>query len=83
LTAQYAMDELDNAYDVLREILEVPPPIKVASIEENEKLTKRKNIKLIVDQLEDIGANLFSYRPNGEVVFKKYGALIKLNPPNE
>ena len=68
LTAQYAIDELDNAYDVLREILEVPPPIQVASIKENEKVTKSENINLIVEQLEDIGANLLSYHPNGEVV---------------
>jgi len=83
LTVQYAIDELDSAYDVLREILKAPPPMQVASIEENEKLTKSKNIKLIVEQLEDIGANLLSYHPNGEVMFKKYGALIKLSPPNK
>jgi nucleoside-diphosphate-sugar epimerase len=83
LTAQYAIDEFDDAYDILKEILEVPPPIQVASIEEDEKLTKSKNIKLIVEQLENIGANIFSYHPNGEVVFKKYGALIKLSPPND
>jgi nucleoside-diphosphate-sugar epimerase len=83
LTARYAIDELEDAYEVLKEILETPPPMQVASIKENEKLTKSKNIKLIVEQLEDIGANLLSYHPDGEVVFKKYGALIKLTPPKE
>ena len=83
LTAQYIIDELEDTYDVLKGILGTPPPREVASIKENEKVTNSENIRLIVEQLEDIGANLFSYRPNGEVVFKKYGALIKLNPPNE
>jgi len=83
LTAQYAADELEDVYEVLKEILKIPPPLQVASIKENEKLTNSKNIKLMVEQLEDIGANLLSYRPNGEVVFKKYGALIKLSPPDE
>ena len=83
LTAQYAVDELDDAYDMLKGILGTSPPQQGASIKENEKLTKSKNIKLIVEQLENIGANLFSYQPNGEVIFKKYGALIKLSPPNE
>ena len=83
LTARYAMDELEDAYEVLKEILEAPPPMQVASIKENEKLTNSKNIKLMVERLEDIGANLLSYHPTGEVLFKKYGALIKLSPPNE
>ena len=83
LTARYAMDELEDTYEVLKEILEAPPPMQVASIKENEKLTNRKNIKLMVEQLEDIGANLLSYRPSGEVMFKKYGAFIKLSPPKE
>jgi hypothetical protein len=83
LTAQYAVDELDDAYDMLKGILGTSPPQQGASIKENEKLTKSKNIKLIVEQLEDIGANLLSYQPNGEVMFKKYGALIKLSSPNE
>jgi len=83
LTARYAMDELEDAYEVLKEILETPPPMQVASIKETEKLTHSKNIKLMVEQLEDIGANLLSYHPSGEVMFKKYGALIKLSPPNE
>jgi hypothetical protein len=83
LTAQYTIDEFDDAYDILKEILEAPPPMQVASIEEDEKLTKSKNIKLIVEQLENIGANIFSYQPNGEVTFKKYGALIKLSSPKE
>ena len=83
LTAQYAIDELEDTYDVLKGILGTPPTKQVVSIKENEKLTKSKNIKLIVEQLEDIGANLFAYQPNGEVMFKKYGALIKLSPPNK
>ncbi len=83
LTVQYAVDELEDTYDVLKGILGTPPTQEFASIKENEKLTKSKNIKLIVEQLEDIGANLFSYQPNGEVIFKKYGALIKLSPPNK
>lgn len=83
LTARYAMDELEDAYEVLKEILETPPPMQVASIKETEKLTHSKNIKLMVEQLEDIGANLLSYHPSGEVMFKKYGALIKLSPPTE
>jgi hypothetical protein len=83
LTAQYAVDELDDAYDILKGILGTSPSQQVASIKENEKLTKSKNIKLIVEQLENIGANLLSYQPNGEVIFKKYGALIKLSPPNK
>ncbi|MEJ2658914.1 MAG: hypothetical protein P8012_17290, partial [Desulfobacterales bacterium] len=83
LTTQYAIDELKDTYDVLKEILGTPSPQQVALIKENEKLTKSENIKLIVERLEDIGSNLFSYRPNGEVIFKKYGALIKLSPPNE
>jgi nucleoside-diphosphate-sugar epimerase len=83
LTAQYTIDEFDDAYDILKEILEAPPPMQVASIEEDEKLTKSKNIKLIVEQLENIGANILSYQPNGEVTFKKYGALIKLSSPKE
>ena len=83
LTVQYAVDELEDTYDVLKGVLGTPLPQQVASIKENEKLTKSKNIKLLVEQLEDIGANLLSYRPNGEVVFKKYGALIKLSPPNK
>jgi len=83
LTARYAMDGLEDTYEVLKEILEAPPPMQVASIKENEKLTNSKNIKLMVEQLENIGANLLSYHPNGEVMFKKYGALIKLRPPNE
>jgi hypothetical protein len=83
LTAQYTIDEFDDAYDILKEILEAPPPMQVASIEEDEKLTKSKNIKLIVEQLENISANILSYQPNGEVTFKKYGALIKLSSPKE
>jgi nucleoside-diphosphate-sugar epimerase len=83
LTARYAMDELEDVYEVLKEILEAPPPMQVASIKESEKLTNSKNIRLMVEQLEDIGANLLSYHPSGEVMFKKYGALIKLSPPNE
>jgi UDP-galactopyranose mutase len=63
--------------------LGTPPPREVASIKENEKVTNSENIRLIVEQLEDIGANLFSYHPNGEVMFKKYGALIKISPPKE
>jgi hypothetical protein len=82
LTAQYASDELEDNYDVLKGILGAPLPTQIFSIKENEKLTKSKNIKLIVEQLEDIGANLLSYYPEGEVIFKKYGALIKLRPPN-
>ena len=82
LTAQYAADELEDNYDVLKGILGAPLPTQIFSIKENEKLTKSKNIKLIVEQLEDIGANLLSYYPEGEVIFKKYGALIKLRPPN-
>ncbi len=83
MTVQYAADELEDTYDVLKGILGTSLPKQVVSIKENEKLTNRKNIKLIVEKLEDIGANLFSYHPNGEVMFKKYGALIKLSPPNE
>jgi nucleoside-diphosphate-sugar epimerase len=83
LTVQYAADELEDTYDVLKGILGAPSPKQVDSIKENEKLTNSKNIKLIVEQLEDIGANLFAYQPNGEVMFKKYGALIKLSPPNK
>jgi len=83
LTVQYAADELEDTYDVLKKILGTSPPKQAVSIKEQEKLTNSKNIKLIVEQLEDIGANLFSYRPNGEVMFKKYGVLIKLSPPNE
>ncbi len=83
LTARYAVDELEDTYDALKEILGTLPPQHVASIKENEKLIKSKNLKLIVEQLEDIGANLLSYQPNGEVIFKKYGALIKLSPPKE
>ena len=83
LTAQYAADELEDNYDILKGILGTPLPKQAVSIKENEKLTKSKNIKLIVEQLEDIGANLLSYYPEGEVIFKKYGALIKLSPPNE
>jgi len=82
LTAQYAADELEDNYDVLKGILGTPPPKRVITIKENEKLTKSKNIKLIVEQLEDIGTDLLSYYPEGEVIFKKYGALIKLRPPN-
>jgi hypothetical protein len=82
LTAQYASDELEDNYDVLKGILGAPLPTQIFSIKENEKLTKSKNIKLIVEQLEDIGAKLLSYYPEGEVIFKKYGALIKLYPPN-
>ena len=82
LTAQYAADELEDNYDVLKGILGAPLPTQIFSIKENEKLTKSKNIKLIVEQLEDIGAKLLSYYPEGEVIFKKYGALIKLRPPN-
>jgi len=83
LTAQYAADELEDNYDVLKGILGTPLLKQAVSIKENEKLTKSKNIKVIVEQLEDIGANLLSYYPEGEVIFKKYGALIKLSPPNE
>ena len=83
LTVQYAADELEDTYDVLKGILGTSPPEQVVSIKENEKLTNSKNIKLILEQLEDIGANLLSYQPNGEVMFKKYGALIKLSSPNE
>jgi len=80
LTAQYVIDELEDTYDVLKGILGTPPPQEVASIKENEKVTNGENIQLILEQLEDIGANLLSYHPNGEVIFKKYGALIKLSP---
>jgi hypothetical protein len=83
LTVQYTVDELEDTYDVLKEVLGTSPPQEVASIKENEKLTKSKHIKLIVEQLEDIGADLLSYHPNGEVEFKKYGALIKLSPKND
>ena len=83
LTAQYAADELEDNYDVLKGILGAPLPTQIFSIKENEKLTKSKNIKLIVEQLENIGANLLSYYPEGEVIFKKYGALIKLSPPKK
>lgn len=80
LTAQYVIDELEDTYDVLKGVLGTLPPQEAASIKENEKLTNSKNIKLIIEQLEDIGANLLSYRPNGEVMFKKYGALIRIKP---
>jgi len=83
LTAQYFIDELEDTYDVLKGILGTPPPREVASIKENEKITSSKNIKLIVEQLEDIGVNMLSYYPEGEVIFKKYGALVKLGPPNK
>jgi len=83
LTAQYFIDELEDTYDVLKGILGTPPPREVASIRENEKITSSKNIKLIVEQLEDIGVNMLSYYPEGEVIFKKYGALVKLGPPNK
>ncbi len=83
LTAQYAADELEDNYDFLKGILGTPLPKEIFSIKENEKLTKSKNIKLIVEQLEDIGANLLSYYPEGEIVYKKYGALIKLSSPNK
>jgi len=82
LTVQYAADELEDNYDVLKEILGTSPPKQAVSIKEQEKLTNSKNIKLIVEQLEDIGMNLLSYQPKGEVMFKKYGALIKLSSPN-
>jgi nucleoside-diphosphate-sugar epimerase len=83
LTAQYLIDELEDIYDVLKGVLKTPPPRHVASIKENEKLTNSENIKLIVEQLENIGVNVLSYYPEGEVILTKYGALIKLGPPNE
>ena len=83
MTAQYAMDELEDAYDVLKEDSKRPSPVRFASIEENEKLTKSKNIKQIVERFEAIGASLFSFHSNGEIMFKKYGAMIKLRPPDE
>ncbi|HSQ83330.1 MAG TPA: hypothetical protein VLM43_01300, partial [Desulfobacterales bacterium] len=83
LTAQYIIDELEDTYDVLKGILKTPPPQQVASIKENEKLTSSENIKLIVEELENIGVNMLSYYPEGEVIFQKYGALIKLRPPNK
>jgi hypothetical protein len=83
LTAQYAADELEDNYDILKGILGTSLPTQIFSIKENEKLTMSKNIKLIVERLEDIGANFLSYDPEGEVVYKKYGALIKLNPPTD
>jgi hypothetical protein len=74
---------MNNTNKKLRGILGTPPPQQVASIKENERLTNSKNIKLIVEQLEDVGANLHSYHPNGEVMFKKFDALIKLSPPKK
>jgi nucleoside-diphosphate-sugar epimerase len=79
LTAQFAADEFEDAY----EILESQPKEQTASVKAMESLTSFDNIKLIVAQLEDIGANMFSFQPKGEVLLKKYGALIKLNTPNE
>jgi nucleoside-diphosphate-sugar epimerase len=79
LTSQFAGDEIEDAY----EVLESQPKDQTASIKTMESLTSSENIKLIVEKLEDIGANMFSFQPKGEVLFKKYGALIKLNTPNE
>lgn len=79
LTSQFAADEFEDAY----EILESQPKDQTASTKTIESLTSFENIKLIVAQLEDIGANVFSFQPKGDVTFKKYGALIKLNTPNE
>ena len=79
LTSQFAADEFEDAY----EILESQPKDQEAFIKAMEPLTSFENIKLIVAQLEDIGSNLFSFHPKGEVAFKKYGALIKLNASNK
>jgi nucleoside-diphosphate-sugar epimerase len=79
LTSQFAADEFEDAY----EILESQPTDQRASKNEIASLTSFENIKLIVAQLEDIGANLFSFHAKGEVMFKKYGALIKLNVPDK
>jgi nucleoside-diphosphate-sugar epimerase len=79
LTTQFASDEFEDAY----EILESQPRDQAASMKTIESLTSFENIKLIVAQLEDIGANLFSFHARGEVLFKKYGALIKLNASNK
>jgi len=79
LTSQFAADEFEDAY----EILESQPTDQADAIKPIELLTSFENMKLIVAQLEDIGADLFSFHPKGEVMFKKYGALIKLNDPNK
>ena len=79
LTSQFAADEFEDAY----EMLESQPKVQVDSIKPMKLLTSFENIKLIVAQLEDIGATLFSSRPKGEVVFKKYGALIKIDASKE
>jgi nucleoside-diphosphate-sugar epimerase len=75
LTSQFAADEFEDAY----EILESQSKDQTASMKTMASLTSFENIKLIVAQLEGIGADLFSFQPKGEVVFKKYGALIKIN----
>jgi nucleoside-diphosphate-sugar epimerase len=79
LTSQFAADEFEDAY----EMLESQPKVQADSIKPMKLLTSSENIKLIVAQLEDIGATLFSSRPKGEVVFKKYGALIKIDASKE
>jgi len=83
LTAQYIIDEFEDTYDVLKRILRTPLLQQIASIKENEKLTDSENIKLIVEELENMGVNMLSYYPEGEVMFKKYGVLIKLGPQNK
>ncbi len=79
LTSQFAADEFEDAY----EILESQSKSRADSIKPIESLTSFENIKLIVAQLEDIGANLFSFHPKGKVMFKKYGAFITLNSSNK
>ena len=79
LTSQFAADEFEDAY----EILESRPKDQEASIKTMESLTSFEDIKLIVEQLEDITSNLFSLHSKGEVEFKKYGALIKINVSNK
>ena len=79
LTSQFAADEFEDAY----EVLESQPKDQATTVRKIESLTSSENIKLIIAQLEDIGADLLSFHPKGEVRFKKYGALIKLNASNE
>jgi nucleoside-diphosphate-sugar epimerase len=79
LTSQFAADEFEDAF----EILEAQSKDQTVSVKKIESLTSSENIKLIVAQLEDIGADLFSFQSSGEVTFKKYGAMIKLNSPKE
>lgn len=79
LTAQFAADELEDNYEMLKS----QAPMDVPVVQKTESLVSIENIKQIITGLEDIFADSVPIRISREVSFKDYGVLLTLTTPED